>query len=146
MIISSSAIADIIKCIAEKHPLETGGILIGHYDTRFCLATVEVASAPPPDSIHGRYSFERGTQGLEALLKKQKKKKHYYLGEWHSHPNHAPSASATDIWQMNKFATKKMYGSTSPLLLIVGGNLKNGLQWQASLHKRWRLPNYLTLI
>ena len=49
---------------ASFAPLETGGLLLGRYGARGAALTVGVALPPPPDSLHGRYDFVRGTEGL----------------------------------------------------------------------------------
>lgn len=145
LLISDTAITTIQKEIAKWHPKETGGILIGQYDTHFRLATVKIATKPPKDSVHNTHAFNRGVKGIHQLLELHKKQdKSFYIGEWHTHPNNEPNASLTDLWQMNKFACEKLYGAVSPLLLIVGGNLTTGLKWKASIHKKWRRPIFLS--
>ena len=145
MQLKDEAIQAIEHEIALWHPKETGGILVGRYDPSYRLAIVEIATASPSDSTHGLTDFVRGEFGIADLLGVYKKQSTplIYLGEWHSHPNHAPNASLTDVWQMNNFASRHLYGAKSPLLLIVGGSLSIGLKWKASIHKKWKKPLYL---
>ena len=142
------AIKVIKEDIARFHPLETGGILIGHYDSNFKQATIQIAISAPLDSMHGYTSFERGIQGIagEIAEAKQKNSLLHYVGEWHSHPNESPLPSSTDAWQMQKFALGRYYGAQTPLLLIIGGMPPDGLQWHFSLHRLGRLSKHLALV
>lgn len=130
------------------HPLETGGILVGHYSSNFRLATAVLATPPPPDSKHGPTRFERGTYGLKQLLAeaKQQTPSLHYLGEWHTHPAHSARASGPDIRQMNCFAWCRQYGVKSPLLLVIGGVPPDKLEARASLHRAWHRPLFLELL
>lgn len=146
--LTRNALEAIEQEVAIWHPKETGGILIGSYDSNYRLAVVEVATPAPSDSLHGASQFTRGEAGIIELLAGYKIKipSLYYLGEWHSHPNNSARASFTDIWQMNKFASQLIYGASSPALLIVGGSLSTNLRWRASIHKKWKKPIYLSPI
>jgi len=142
------AIKEIKEDIARFHPLETGGILMGFYDSNFRQATIELTVSAPADSVHGYTSFDRGTQGIAEKIAEanQKNPLLHYVGEWHSHPNGNPSPSSTDAWQMQKFALGRHHGAQTPLLLIVGGILPDKLQWHFSVHRLGWLPKHLTLV
>ncbi|MBT9391776.1 Mov34/MPN/PAD-1 family protein [Hymenobacter sp. NST-14] len=136
------AVAAIHAEIQQKHPVETGGVLLGYYDSRYHVATVVVATTPPTDSQHGRTHFVRGMHGLSEILIDARKQTPpiFYLGEWHTHPGASPTASSIDVRQMAMFARQHTFGSRSPLLLIVGGSPPDQLQWRATLHRRWKWP------
>ncbi|MBX0291693.1 Mov34/MPN/PAD-1 family protein [Hymenobacter sp. HSC-4F20] len=129
------------------HPLETGGILLGYYDSDYRVATIVVATPPPSDSEHGRYRFIRGTKGIKQLLTSAKNQNPplYYVGEWHTHPNSAAQPSSTDIKQMRYFALRRLYGSGSPLLLVIGGTPPHELLWQAVVTTQRNPPSHLTM-
>jgi integrative and conjugative element protein (TIGR02256 family) len=99
---------------------ETGGILIGCYDAAHRSALVSRITGPPRDSVSGPSTFERGTQGLDALLARAWRHRLYYLGEWHSHPEVNPQASEIDALQMSMFASTAGMRCPEPVLLIVG--------------------------
>lgn len=133
-IISSAII--VMKNEMGKHlPNETGGVLIGKYDRNLRLATIHIATSAPDDSDHGRAFFKRGIKSVLNNLKalQSKRKDLHYLGEWHTHPYNKPTPSKTDNMQMNKFAFDKLYGISSPILIIVGGTPENIL-WNVSIH------------
>jgi integrative and conjugative element protein (TIGR02256 family) len=113
---------------------ETGGILVGLYTEALNCAMVTAISDAPPDSRIGRHWFDRGVAGLQRWLNKLWfKKRHYYLGEWHLHPNGLPNPSQTDIDQMKAIATSSEYRCPEPILLIVGG----------SLTSRWKMKAFV---
>lgn len=128
---------DAIRRIASIwHPKETGGILLGYYDTNFRLVTICQASDPPPDSKHGYAYFDRGIVGVEETIMAGKIQSSAldYVGEWHTHPGGKPQASKNDIRQMQNFSQRRLYGVSSPILLVAGGLPSNDLQWQATVH------------
>lgn len=129
---------DVIKDdISRFHPLETGGILIGRYDSNLRMATISIATPAPVDSKHGRISFVRGTEGISKALADAKKQDPllHYVGEWHSHPASSSHPSAADSKQMQEFALKRLYGARTPLLLIVGGCPLEDLHGEVYLHR-----------
>ncbi|RDV13326.1 hypothetical protein DXT99_20115 [Pontibacter diazotrophicus] len=129
---------DVIKDdISRYHPLETGGVLIGHYGSNLRMATISIATPAPVNSEHGLTSFVRGTEGISEALADAKKIDPllHYVGEWHSHPSSTPHPSAVDSKQMQKFALKRLYGARTPLLLIVGGSPLEGLHGEVYLYR-----------
>lgn len=111
-------------CI-EKDNLETGGILVGIYDSDLQSAIITKVLGPPSDSKHSRASFIRGTKGVKKTLDCMWKEGQYYLGEWHFHPNALPIASSQDISQMKKIAKNELYRRPEPLMLIIGQDNKD---------------------
>ena len=132
----------------RKHPYETGGILVGYYDESYRLATAVLATPPPLASKHGPATFERGILGIKKLLADCKAQDPllHYLGEWHTHPNNRPRPSGVDIQQMRCFALRRLYGASSPLLLIVGGVPPDALEWRAAIYRPWRSPTCLEVL
>lgn len=120
--IEDGAYNKLLTIIAEnKSKLETGGIIIGHYDVTFQNAIITECTRPPEDSKAARLRFYRGIKGLKSLLQKYwKERNEYYLGEWHLHPGSSPNPSHTDIEQMKKIAKDKNFNCKEPILLILG--------------------------
>lgn len=105
----------------ESHPMETGGIIIGYYDTEYRNAIITECTCPPEDSKASKNHFFRGTKGLKSLLKRKwDEEKEYYLGEWHLHPGSSPNPSTTDIDQMKKIEYDSKFNCKEPILLILG--------------------------
>lgn len=109
-------------CLAAA-PRETGGILIGFYDSDHRVAEVVRATPAPADSRRGRTWFVRGVRGLQSLVNRVwRQNRHYYLGEWHFHPYGSPAPSQDDKDQLNKIANEASYHCPEPVLLIIGGD------------------------
>lgn len=92
----------------ESLPNETGGILIGYHDmTQKCVFIVDALPAPN-DSKATPSTFQRGEYGIVETLEKIAKRTANnvgYLGEWHSHPNHASARmSQLDKIQLRELA------------------------------------------
>jgi integrative and conjugative element protein (TIGR02256 family) len=109
--------------------LETGGILIGHYNLEHDIAIVGKVTGPPADSRQLFARFTRGVKGLDVLLDWAWQHNRYYLGEWHWHPGALPNPSALDLQQMRSSASENSFGCTHPVLLIIGGN--DGIGWSS---------------
>ena len=121
MHLEARQLAFLLAQCSDDPTLETGGILIGRYNTEHDTALVTQASAPPPDSCKGRMQFWRGTKNLQRLLDSAWRKGEYYLGEWHYHPRRLAQPSAMDIRQMKCIAKSIQYRSPEPILIIIGG-------------------------
>ncbi len=139
--IPSNEINSILKLCSESDTKETGGIIVGHYNKKHDCAIVTKASKPPPDSKSGTTWFYRGISGLQTwLINLWYKKRRYYLGEWHYHPNQPPTFSPKDQEEMNKIALSKNYHCPEPILLIVGGNPASDCLLKAFVFLRNQYP------
>lgn len=108
-----------------KLPNETGGILVGSFDTqRKLLYIVDILPAPP-DSKESPGSFERGTQGLSAKREEINNISAVwlwldYVGEWHSHPSGCScNRSRADCKQCNWIAGNMQIEGLPGLMMIV---------------------------
>ncbi len=73
-----------------RHPMETGGALIGHISMYLRTFTVTHVLPPPSDSQFHRTRFVLGTQGLKNQIQKIQSGSNGLLsciGTWHSHPS-----------------------------------------------------------
>jgi integrative and conjugative element protein (TIGR02256 family) len=120
--ISGAVLEEMFRLCAGTYPKETGGVLIGHYSEDHKTAYVTDLVPAPSDSVLKRFSFIRGVRGLQQLLRRFWPRRKYYLGEWHFHPDGAPSPSGTDSDQMRDIASALSYQCPEPLLVILGGN------------------------
>lgn len=122
--ISCSAVQRLRQLRAEKHPKETGGVLIGSWDTERKLMYIVGALAAPSDSTEEREAFFRGAEGLRAEVSAIQNKTANmlgYVGEWHSHPDGiAPIPSADDKRLYEWLADKMKLEGYPPTMLIIG--------------------------
>ena len=122
LVIADELVTKILEMCLASYPLETGGVLIGHYNETLDTVVATRATGPPPDSQRRRTAFYRGTQGLHELLRVLWSKKEYYLGEWHYHPGSSPEPSAADVRRMQEIAESDNTNCPEPILLVVGEN------------------------
>lgn len=120
VLIDEAVFTTVIEAARAARNQETGGILIGRYDGS-ARAVVEHAATAPPDSTHGYDWFERGTEGVEAILQQHwdAPVRRYYVGEWHFHPAPDGAPSPRDIEQMFEVAEQRRYQCNQPILIIV---------------------------
>lgn len=123
--ISETIMEDVLRFIGSASKNETGGILIGSYNEVHDRASVTCVLGPTADSKSGRTWFYRGVKNLQAKINDLWKRKQYYLGEWHYHPDAPPSPSFQDNEQMWSISRDRKYKCPEPILLIVGGSIRS---------------------
>ena len=99
VLITKSAFSEMQKLAVKHAPNEVGTCLIGYFSSDGFDAHV-TGLAPLSSDSHGAPTvFHRGIKGLKdffASLTKSGRSHRHYVGEWHSHPMAAPSASPQD--------------------------------------------------
>lgn len=104
-------------------PNETGGILIGSFDTDRRIAYVVDALSSPAGSIEGPTAYIRGSQGLRRCIEAIETTTGgglTYVGEWHSHPPGEDAALSTkDIETLNGIKRIMARDGYPALVLIV---------------------------
>jgi len=113
----------------NSYPYETGGILIGRYSEDLKWAEITAVTGAPEDSKRARCSFVRSTQGIIPKLRSAWKKRQYYVGEWHYHPDAAPQPSGLDSKTMFELSKNEELRCPEPILLIIGGGPYNWHQY-----------------
>jgi integrative and conjugative element protein (TIGR02256 family) len=122
--IGDKEIERLVQLCQKVNNRETGGIVVGFYEDSLKCAVVSHISDPPTDSRSGYAWFRRGKKGLARWLRHLwNSNHHYYLGEWHYHPDGSIDSSPTDRNQMFDIARSPNYACPKPLLIIVGGLL-----------------------
>jgi integrative and conjugative element protein (TIGR02256 family) len=110
----------------SKLPTETGGILIGDFDTQRKIVYLVDALSAPADSIEKVSCFIRGTSGLSSALdmvSKRTGQQLKYVGEWHSHPRKtAPIASADDERLLEILSQVVAEDGLPEIMCIIGDN------------------------
>jgi integrative and conjugative element protein (TIGR02256 family) len=132
VVVDKEIIDELLDFCTKAKDSETGGILVGIYNERLDTARIKKVISAPPDSKWGTSWFHRGTSGLQNIVDEYwTKKRQYYLGEWHYHPQSEPEPSITDQNQMKEIAKSRSYKCPEPVLLIIGGGPKMGWKYQA---------------
>ena len=106
----------------RQFKLESGGIIIGYYDSLEKALRITDITWPQIDDIRGRYRFirkETGHQEIMDRLWEQSGYKKSYLGEWHTHNQRRPIPSLIDCnnW---KNISKRQHNFNQQFFIIIG--------------------------
>ena len=75
---------------------ESGGYIVGYQHEKSRNITLEMISHPYLLDAKSRVEFKIRDIRHKIFLKKAKKRKSYYMGVWHTHPQYVPIPSQTD--------------------------------------------------
>ena len=106
----------------QRLPNETGGILIGGFDTQHRVCTLIDILPSPPDSKEWPMSYIRGCEGLPQQVKEIGKKtldQVGYVGEWHSHPDGASTEPSGDDRQAYAWLCGYMNIEALPAIMLI---------------------------
>lgn len=121
----SHAVLQSMRCLrAEAAPNESGGILIGSFDLCRRVAHVVAALPAPPDSVQTPSYFERGSKYLKPIvdgLTVASAGVLKYLGEWHSHPDHARPRPSSDDETVDAYLSRHLGPTGAPHLIAICG-------------------------
>ena len=103
----------------ENYPNECGGFLVGYYAEDYKRLSITNIVLPKKQKSSSSL-FERSIDGVKEILQKLYiAKKHYYIGEWHTHPNGFSTYSQTDLNAMIEIVNCKTVNIKNPILLIL---------------------------
>ena len=117
VLFSRRAIAAICAETLEHHPLETGGILLGHWHQQ--RWQVLEAIDPGPDARCTATTFEYDCAYVDHLARKlarQYRQPLQLIGLWHRHPGSFDRFSAEDDVTNQRFAARTPHGALSCLV------------------------------
>lgn len=104
---------------------EAGGQLFGYVNEDEIRVTV--ANGPYKRDQRGRYHYRSDHNSAQKAIETFAKDGLYYLGEWHTHAEDSPTASASDVDAMNKLLGHSKLNVNGLLMFIVGrSNLLSG--------------------
>lgn len=119
VIFSQRAFNSIITEVIDKHPIETGGILIGYILDNGAWIVVENIPPGYRNTVHQQSYFEYDTDFVNYLsnvVALQYKGNLQVLGLWHRHPGSMDVFSTTDDGTNIKFARDRQCGAISALI------------------------------
>lgn len=105
-----------------RHPLETGGVLMGYVDGPG--AVVVAATTPGLRAVHrddGYIPDHDHDEVAVATVYAASRRRAQYLGDWHAHPTGAGTTSLRDRRTMAHIARAQDARCPRPLMLIVHG-------------------------
>lgn len=122
LIIPQDCFAQLQSWARKASPHETGGTLVGTLSPDRRIATVvEVLHASHAARRSFFTFFRPADKDDDSLLKLLKKRPELtYLGEWHTHPNAAPTPSQRDRVSIREIADSPNTATLTPVMLILG--------------------------
>jgi hypothetical protein len=108
----------------QRLPNETGGILLGNFDTFNRVCSIVDFIPSPPDSIEWPISYVRGCRGLGELVSKAEVRtlgQISYVGEWHSHPDGVSTLPSTDDLEAFDWIDARMSVESLPAIMLIVG-------------------------
>lgn len=139
--IHADAIGQLRRLARDRHPLETGGLLLGWTGDATGDAVVAEIIGPGPAARHATASFlpDHSWQREELARRyAESGRVHAYLGDWHTHPGGTGRASGRDRRTLASIAAAPLARAPRPLLAILAGSPDGPLAvWR---HRRRPLP------
>jgi hypothetical protein len=107
-------------------PNETGGILLGNFDTYYKHCYIVDVVKSPLDSEEQPTSYIRGCYNLRATIEDMEKMtlgQISYIGEWHSHPKGCSvNPSVLDITAYSRIQDEMRKDALPVTMMIIGDN------------------------
>lgn len=106
----------------SRNSTEAGGLLLGRHLLSCHHLAVDEISKPQPGDRRSRNGFYRGRGHHKTAIKRWKKSNHTctYLGSWHTHPEHYPTPSPTDLRDWRNALRKDTFEGGFLYFIIVG--------------------------
>lgn len=119
------ALEKIFEYREKKLPNETGGMLLGSFDTERHLIYIVDTIPSPPDSEEWPPLYIRGLRGLPSAVDHvtmQTDGMLEYIGEWHSHPNGTAIDPSEDDKRVFEWLAELMDREGLPPVMIIAGD------------------------
>ncbi len=125
--IPGEVLAAMRKIAASSKPRETGGTLVGYYSRDRRVAFVTRALEANIGARKQRARFYRPPDDVDGQLARIYEESGgltHYLGEWHTHPEAAPTPSPTDLSTLRGLARSRSVATDTPFMVILGGSFR----------------------
>jgi hypothetical protein len=120
-------VSKLFRLRGDKLPNETGGILLGHFDTHARICSLVDVIPSPPDSGEWPTSYIRGVEGLVAQVGNAETLtlgQTGYVGEWHSHPRGCPALPSRDDLTAYAWLCDHMNAEALPGVMLIVADRK----------------------
>lgn len=122
--ISHQLLHELSEYRQARLPNETGGVLVGVFDTQHRRIYIVDQIPSPPDSKEWPTAYYRGVEGVPEELERISTctgRQVVYAGEWHSHPDQCPvNPSDDDREVFNWLQYHQQLNGFPPLMVIAG--------------------------
>jgi len=117
--------AKVMRIRSEALPNETGGILVGAFDTERNIIYIVDTVPSPADSeeqptlyIRGCQDLSRAVENIQAITSHELG----YVGEWHAHPRGHDATQSTADRMVLSWLAREMGGDGLPGLMMIAGD------------------------
>jgi integrative and conjugative element protein (TIGR02256 family) len=127
IIIDDYLISRISELREKSLPNETGGVLLGNFDSQYEICYIIDVLPPPIDSKKLPVCFIRGCVELKDKVQEIEAKtlgQVGYIGEWHSHPNKYSVIPSEDDMATFRWLADIMNQDSLPTIMIIIGEDK----------------------
>lgn len=107
----------------ERRHHEAGGVLLGRYILDAHDVVVDQITEPTKRDLRSRFGFMRRKEGHQERTMQAWKASRgtcHYLGEWHTHPEPIPVASAVDCAGWKRLVARYQHDPDPLYFVIVG--------------------------
>jgi hypothetical protein len=114
--------AKLARMRSERLPNETGGILLGNFDTYHKICYIIDIIGSPPDSSEWPTSYIRGVKGLREQVENAQARtlgNVTYVGEWHSHPKGCRAKPSEDDLKAYAWLVELMNFDSLPAVMLI---------------------------
>lgn len=137
VVVSNLVLTMMAELRAKAAPNETGGVLVGTFDIVRGTVHILAALPAPPDSRQAPTYFVRGARNLRPVLEGMAARtagRLHYVGEWHSHPDHAAARPSSDDETVFAYLSRHLDPAGVPYAMMIQGDRETWLRvaWQGS--------------
>lgn len=119
--ILSPVLDEIFKWIQDDvEKPESGGFIVGYTHENSGNISLEAVSTPAPLDKKSRFFFAIRDPLHKVFLKKVQRRKSYYMGVWHTHPQQDPTPSDIDWKDWRETMKLDKTGSDFVFFIIAG--------------------------
>lgn len=120
VLVLTDAVADHLRRHRQRHwyQKEAGGQLFARFSGGEIL--VEEATGPRKTDRRTRTSYVPDRRAEQAEILERHSRGLHYVGDWHTHPEHLPEASAPDATSIAESVAKSKHELNGFVLIVVG--------------------------
>ncbi|RYF75237.1 MAG: hypothetical protein EOO39_07230 [Cytophagaceae bacterium] len=122
--ISHQLLRELSECRQARLPNETGGVLVGVFDTQHRRIYIVDQIPSPPDSGEWPTAYYRGVEGVPEELERISTctgRQVVYAGEWHSHPDQCSVDPSEDDREVFAWLHHHQQLNGLPPLMVIAG-------------------------
>lgn len=118
LLLADEVVARLCRYRQTGNRKEAGGQLFAVFDGT--TTRIECATGPRRSDRRGRWFFYPNRQAERKEIRRRFKDGLHYVGDWHTHSEHRPTPSSTDVNSFREMFCKSKHNLASFVIIIVG--------------------------